>query len=126
MSGSQVERDFLERLVGEERQRLGLDAQHIVGAEFFDGNKILGEQTVLSLVRAKRKHFLIMEWRCDHAVNVSGGLEKIKVFFSGFSSLATDYLLSKSNLSLRPPCRRILASCLARHRRTISAADTSA
>ena len=57
----QEEIDVMKRLVREQRERLGIDDEHLLIAEFFDANVILGQQAVFGVVGAEFEERLVVE-----------------------------------------------------------------
>ena len=57
----QEEVDVMKRLIREQRERLGIDDEHLFLAQFFDADVILRQQAVFSVVGAEFEERLVVE-----------------------------------------------------------------
>lgn len=61
MSRAQHKRGIVERLLGQQRQRLRLDLQHLLAFKADHGNMLLTQQIIVGVIALQRKRILIME-----------------------------------------------------------------
>jgi hypothetical protein len=63
----QLEGAVVKRLLGEEREDLGIDLEDLLALESRGADAFLGEEAIGGLIRAERQEFLVDERRGGHA-----------------------------------------------------------